>query len=311
MQAQCLTDNTFQGTTDSDWGTASNWSSGCVPGGGTITGVINIAADCTVSGTNATNYTFGSGAKLVIASGMTMTNNGTGSWTIEDLGGQGTYAANVTITGKLEPGYIAAPPPSSVPTITIGTQTWMANNVDVGTMITGTTNMTNNSILEKYCYRDDPANCTTYGALYQWDEMMQYVTTAGTQGVCPTGFHLPTDDEWKTLEIHLGMTQAQADATGFRGTDQGSQLASNEPLWTNGALDQNAAFGTSGLAALPGGYRITSGSTLNQSYDANFWSSSESYTGYAWNRDLDYYGPKVNRDDDSKSNGFSVRCVQD
>ena len=201
----------------------------------------------------------------------------------------------------------SAPP---IATITIGTQAWMAANLDVGTMITGTTTMTNNSVLEKYCYDDDPANCATYGALYQWDEMMQYVTTAGTQGVCPTGFHLPTDDEWKNLEMHLGMTQAQADATGIRGTDQGSQLAGNEPLWTNGLLDQNGAFGSSGFTALPGGYRNTSGSFYSQSIGAFYWSSSES-GGNAWYRSLFSDSPKVNRFDDSKSFGFSVRCVQD
>ncbi|MFT4536215.1 MAG: hypothetical protein ACI9P5_003591 [Saprospiraceae bacterium] len=205
---------------------------------------------------------------------------------------------------------IGLPPSVPIPTITIGSQTWMANNVDVGTMINGTTTMTNNNILEKYCYNDDPTNCTTYGALYQWDEMMQYVTTAGTQGVCPTFFHLPTDDEWKTLEIHLGMTQAQADATGYRGTDQGSQLAGNEPLWTNGNLDQNGAFGSSGFTGLPGGYRESSGSFIDQSNGAYLWPSSES-GGNAWFRYLYYNDPKVFRGVGSKSSGFSVRCVQD
>ena len=60
---------------------------------------------------------------------------------------------------------IGLPPTDlSTPTITIGIQTWMAYNLDVGTMITGETNMTNNSIIEKYCYGNDPANCTTNGA---------------------------------------------------------------------------------------------------------------------------------------------------
>ena len=198
-------------------------------------------------------------------------------------------------------------------TVTIGTQTWMAENLNFGTMINSTTstdNQTDNDIIEKYCYSNDGANCTTYGGLYQWDEMMQYVTTEGTQGVCPTGWHLPTDTEWKTLEMELGMTQSQADGTGKRGTDQGSQLAGNEPLWTNGNLDQNGAFGSSGFTALPGGDRFTSGSFVNQSIDAYFWSSSES-GGNAWFRDLIYYSPKVYRYDFSKSLGFSVRCVQD
>jgi uncharacterized protein (TIGR02145 family) len=198
-------------------------------------------------------------------------------------------------------------------TVTIGTQTWMAENLNFGTMINSTTstdNQTDNDIIEKYCYSNDGANCTTYGGLYQWDEMMQYVTTEGTQGVCPTGWHLPTDTEWKTLEMELGMTQSQADGTGNRGTDQGSQLAGNEPLWTNGNLDQNGAFGSSGFTALPGGYRYTLGSFNSQSSTATFWSSSES-GGPAWYRDLIYYSPRVYREDISKSDGFSVRCVQD
>jgi uncharacterized protein (TIGR02145 family) len=201
----------------------------------------------------------------------------------------------------------------SYKTVTIGTQTWMAENLNFGTMINSTTstdNQTDNDIIEKYCYSNDSANCTTYGGLYQWDEMMQYVTTEGTQGVCPTGWHLPTDAEWKTLEIELGMTQPQADGTGFRGTDQGSQLASNEPLWTNGLLDQNGAFGSSGFTGLPGGYRFTSGSFFDQSFSAGFWSSSES-GGNALFRQLSFGDPKVYRLVSSKSYGFSVRCVQD
>lgn len=207
---------------------------------------------------------------------------------------------------------IGLPPkqPPIIPTITIGSQTWMANNLDVGTMIPGSTNMTDNSILEKYCYDDDPANCAIYGGLYQWNEMMQYVTTEGTQGVCPAGFHLPSDDEWKTLEMHLGMSQEQADATNFRGTDQGSQLAGNEALWFDGNLDQNIAFGMSGFTALPGGFRLSSDSFIDQSFYAYFWSSTES-GGATWYRYLSSFFPGVTRFDEDKSFGCSVRCVQD
>ena len=201
----------------------------------------------------------------------------------------------------------------SYKTVTIGTQTWMAENLNFGTMINSTTstdNQTDNDIIEKYCYTNEVDSCAIYGGLYQWDEMMQYVTIEGTQGVCPTGWHLPTDTEWKTLEMELGMTQSQADGLGYRGTDQGSQLAGNEPLWTNGSLDQNGAFGSSGFTALPGGDRSTSGSFFDQSSFAYFWSSSES-GGNAWTRMLFYSIPKVRRTGFSKSNGFSVRCVQD
>jgi uncharacterized protein (TIGR02145 family) len=112
--------------------------------------------------------------------------------------------------------------------------------------------------------------------------------------------------------MELGMTQTQADATGSRGTDQGSQLAGNEPLWTNGSLDQNGVFGSSGFAALPAGFRDTdtSGSFYEQSDEAVFWSSSESGAD-AWFRLLFFYYPRVTRNVVNKSFGFSVRCVQD
>ena len=196
------------------------------------------------------------------------------------------------------------------PTVIIVTQTWTAANLNLGTMINGNVSMTNNSILEKHCYDNDPNNCTTYGGLYQWDEMMQYVTTAGTQGICPAGFHLPTDDEWKTLEIHLGMTQSQADQTFWRGTDQGSQLAGNEPLWIDGDLDQDANFATSGFGALPGGVRSPNGPFSLLSSDGWYWSSSESGI-LALDRDLSDFTTKVHRGTLNKDSGLSVRCIQD
>ena len=230
-------------------------------------------------------------------------------YTQEELVGAGVDVQDV-IDAQREGILIDSRDNKSYKTVTIGTQTWMAESLNFGTRIDGSSGQTDNDNIEKYCVDDLTGNCTTYGGLYQWDEMMQYVTTEGTQGVCPTGWHLPTDAEWKTLEIELGMTQSQADDTGFRGTDQGSQLAGNEPLWTNGSLDQDGAFGSSGFTALPGGFRSTSGSFGNQSLNAIFWSSSES-GGSAWYRSPNYNDPEGYRLDDIKSNGFSVRCVQD
>src|SRR5680860_864965 len=110
------------------------------------------------------------------------------------------------------------------PWIIIGTQTWAPSNLNVGTKVLGTANQTDNSIVEKYCYNDIESNCTTYGGFYQWDEAMQYVTSQGAQGICPASSHIPSDNDWKVLEMQLGMTQAQADTTGWRGTDQGCLL---------------------------------------------------------------------------------------
>jgi uncharacterized protein (TIGR02145 family) len=195
-------------------------------------------------------------------------------------------------------------------TVQIGDQCWMSENLNVGTIVTGSSNQTENDTIEKYCYNDNISNCNIYGGLYQWDEMMQYTTVESSQGICPTGWHLPSDNEIKTLEMTLGMTQEEADMTWYRGTDQGSQLAGNEPLWNNGALDQNAAFGSSGFTALPGGYRLNSGSFSNQSSQAYFW-SSEGAIGNAWRRILLQGNSGVFRDPWYKTNGCSVRCVKD
>ena len=162
-------------------------------------------------------------------------------------------------------------------------------------MVTGTTEQTNNSITEKYCYNNDEANCNTYGALYQWNEAMQYATTEGSQGICPTGSHIPTDNDWKILEIQLGMTQEQADlAYAWRGTDQGTQM--------------KAPSGSSGLNVPLAGSWFTNGSFYGLSSNAYLWSSSESSTS-AWRRTLNSGSATVYRYTYSKAYGFSVRCL--
>ena len=86
-------------------------------------------------------------------------------------------------------------------TVLIGAQCWLKENLDIGTMIISSQNSTDNSIIEKYCYGNNPANCTTYGGLYQWNEAMQYGTTSMAQGICPTGWHIPTYEEFQTLIV--------------------------------------------------------------------------------------------------------------
>ena len=180
------------------------------------------------------------------------------------------------------------------PWLTIGTQTWAKANRNAGTMVTGVTAQTNNSILEKYCYSNLESNCTTYGALYRWDEAMQYTTNEGTQGICPIGSHIPSDNDWKILEVQLGMSQIQADATGLRGTDQGTQLKSS---------------GSSGLNMLLAGFSDIDGSFNTLSLNFFLWSSSESSTN-AWLRHLRSSDSNMSRYTDSKDYGFSVRCLK-
>ena len=181
----------------------------------------------------------------------------------------------------------------SYPTVQIGTQCWFAKNLNVGTMINGTSTQTNNATLEKYCYNNDTAQCTTYGGLYQWDEMMQYTTTAGAQGICPSGWHLPTDTEWKTL-VESQATLGCESSTGWQCDPAGTALKSG---------------GSSGFNGLLAGYRYTNGSFYYQGSNAYLWSSSESGTN-AWSRYLLSSITTVYRDTDGKAGGFSVRCLQ-
>jgi len=199
----------------------------------------------------------------------------------------------------------------SYATVQIGGQCWMAENLNIGTRINGSVDQTNNSTIEKYCYGDDPANCDTYGGLYQWDEMMQYVTTPATQGICPTGWHIPTDDEFKTMEMHLGMSASEADNTGWRGNNEGSKLASNASLWDDGNLESNPDFGISGFDFLPGGLREQpSGSFGSKGGGGFMWLSSESGTN-AWRRYINHTLPQIFRSDYNKTYGLSVRCIRD
>ena len=89
-------------------------------------------------------------------------------------------------------------------TVQIGTQCWMAENLNVGTMLDSTIFSSDNGIIEKYCFSDSTENCTEYGALYSWDEIMQYTNTPGAQGICPDGWHIPANPEWSTLIDFLG-----------------------------------------------------------------------------------------------------------
>ena len=84
-------------------------------------------------------------------------------------------------------------------TVLIGTQCWLRENLNVGIRIDGIQNASDNGVIEKYCYDDNPTNCTTYGGLYQWNEAMQYVSTEGTQGICPPGWHIPRLSEFQNI----------------------------------------------------------------------------------------------------------------
>jgi uncharacterized protein (TIGR02145 family) len=183
-------------------------------------------------------------------------------------------------------------------TVLIGNQCWFKENLNVGTMINGTVEMTNNGVIEKYCYDNDPANCATYGGLYQWNEMMEYTTSPGVQGICPAGWHLPTDGEWTVLTDFLGGESVAGGKMKETGT-------------THWYPPNYGATNESGFTALPGGSSNTTGGFSYLTYYGYFWSSSESSTSSPWLRMLNYSNVNVSHGVNLKSFGFSSRCLQD
>jgi len=186
-------------------------------------------------------------------------------------------------------------------------QCWMAENLNIGTMINTSIYPSDNDTIEKHCIDNNIGNCNIYGGLYTWNEMMNYQTTSGIQGICPTGWHLPTDEEWKTMEMFLGMTQTQADATGWRGTNEGGKL--KESGYTHWWSPNTGANNSSGFTALAGGYN--GGASNDFGKYGYFWTSTIYSDTDAWYRSLFYSNESIRKDPYYRIAFFSVRCIKD
>ena len=215
--------------------------------------------------------------------------------------------------------------------VEIGNQTWMAENLAFLPSVNPSSSWSSSEPrFYVYDYQGSTVNdatvtinYSTYGVLYNWPAVMLGATSSntnpsGVQGVCPNGWHMPSDEEWKQLEKFLGMSQSEADDIGYRGIDQGSQLADSASLWRDGRLKSDPKFGLSGFDALPGGYRNYDDRFQYQERVTAWWSTTESSSypsGAAFYRQLwdDYTGVlrSSNTGNHSKENGISVRCVRD
>ncbi len=201
-------------------------------------------------------------------------------------------------------------------TVQIGDQIWMAENLKTTRyadgsaipLVEGTTGWDALTTTDKaYCWYDNStANRDTYGGLYTWAAAMNGAAgsdanPSGVQGVCPDGWHLPSDAEWKELEMFLGMSQAEADDTGWRGTDEGGKL--KEAGTTHWNSPNTGATNESGFTALPGGIRYVDGSFSNMGYGADFWASAEGDAAGAWGRSLGYDSADVGRNGSTSTSG--------
>jgi uncharacterized protein (TIGR02145 family) len=170
-------------------------------------------------------------------------------------------------------------------TVKIGTQCWMSANLNYGTFISSTQMQRDNCVPEKYCFNNNPANCTSNGGLYQWDEMMQYETVAASQGFCPPGWHIPANNEWITLfnfYISNGFAGAVLKYTGYSGFD----------AFLSGTRFNNVSWNFNNFATM-------------------LWTSTAEGTNKAWAHGMNTYDPSVSFYPSSTTHAFGIRCIKD
>lgn len=194
-------------------------------------------------------------------------------------------------------------------TVSIGKQTWMAENLKVTKYSDGTpipfvkgdsnwANLTNND--KAYCWlNDDSSHKETHGALYTYAAAINdtNMEISNQQGVCPTGWHLPSDSEWRILEDYIT-------SNGYSGREGASLMSKSD--WGNKGADNF------GFKAIPGGYREESyGSFTWYENFASYWTSTQTNSKEAFYRGLISSKDKIQRWYFNKSCGMSVRCVMD
>jgi len=192
-------------------------------------------------------------------------------------------------------------------TVMIGTQLWMAENLR-STKFNDNTTIPNVTVNTDWINLAGPAYCwfnndisykPTFGALYNW-------YTINTGKLCPASWHVPTDAEFNTLEIQLGMSPGVVDVWGWRGTDQGTQMKSTMG-WDAGGNGTNS----SGFTGLAGGYRQgATGNWAGLGILTYWWSSTEQDTDLAWYRRLDGDSTNVYKASTLEKGGKYVRCIR-
>jgi len=189
---------------------------------------------------------------------------------------------------------------NSYKTVAIGSQTWMAENLNSiklndGTAIPLVKNNTSWSNLTTPAYsyyaNDSTSSHTRWGALYNW-------YAVNTKKLCPTGWHVPSADDWTALNTYLGVDSLAGGKLKEVGTYD----------WYTPNIYATDVYG---YKALPFGYRFYNGSFNNFGYSGNWWSSTEISTGLAWYRYLSFSNGTLIANHNDKNYGLSVRCIKD
>jgi len=161
----------------------------------------------------------------------------------------------------------------------------MAANLNYGTYIPNTQMQRDNCTAEKFCYTNNAANCTPYGGLYQWDELMQYDNTAAAQGFCPPAWHVPTENEWNTLftfYISTGFAAAPLKYSGYSGFN----------ALVSGMYHNNLSWDFNGFASM-------------------IWSSTSHGPDKAWAHGMNDPDPSVSSYPSNRTHAFNIRCIKD
>jgi uncharacterized protein (TIGR02145 family) len=178
-------------------------------------------------------------------------------------------------------------------TVKIGSQCWLKENLNVGVMIDSAKNQTDNGIIEKYCYRNDPANCAKFGGLYQWYETMQYASqTTNIKGICPLGWRLPDTSDFFKLSQTVNKNSKSLKAVGQGDADG---IGSNN----------------SGFSALLAGSRGLNGAFYGLKGYTYMWTTRVSNSVDAFDFYLNHGTNNIYQSDSKFEFGFSVRCIKD
>lgn len=170
--------------------------------------------------------------------------------------------------------------------VVIGNHVWMAENL-------------NYNAAGSYAYDNNPDHALIFGRLYDW---------SSAQAACPSGWHLPSDDEFRDLEKTLGIDDAVTLLAWYRGTSEGGML--KEDGTAHWVAPNTGASNLSGFTALPGGYRTASGSYEGITHNTGYWTSTDDGANSALYRALTSEKAQIGRDWSAKDISFSVRCVK-
>jgi len=286
----------------------------CVPVAYTLTVAIGGTGSGTVTknvgGTTTTATSFNSGT-VVTLTAQPDANSKFSGWSGAGCSGTGNCAVTMTqawtVTANFTLNTVTPPTDSTFTddrdgqtyrTVTIGTQTWMAENL-------------NYNASGSVCYDNQDAYCNTYGRLYDWVTVMgfpsncysmncTFIVQAKYRGICPSGWHVPSDDEWTALTDVVG----------------GASTAGTKLKSTSGWYDGNNSYrpGTNdyGFSALPGGAGDYSTGLSNSAGSYGFWwSATEDDADRAWHRRMGYDLERVEKTNYSKAYLYSLRCVED